>query len=253
VTLKFNRQKEDPKLKSKIATFSLHPWLASIVLLLSWHTSALAQPNLEGVWGIDPSLFRQYSDPQYTPEGQRVIDAYNALTDDPSYACVPSGLGRAWDEPDTSAKIEQFEDHIVISYEMFDLVRTIRLNENGHPIQPEPSTRNIDGLPIHSMGHSIGWYEGDTLLIETLAYAPGYVTTLGKFENASMHVPPQSEAMRSIERIHIDDEDRLVVEIRYVDPINYTAPMTATNRYYRSDFDFIVYGCVPDDVAGEEH
>lgn len=220
--------------------------LVGVSLLLGWQANVLAQSNLEGIWSIDPSLFFEYSEPQYTPEGQRRVDSYNPQTDDPSYGCIPSGLGRAWDEPDTSVKIEQYDDYVLISYEMFDLVRTIPLNQNGHPIQTEPSTQNIDGVLMHSMGHSIAWYEDDALIIETLDYAPGYVTTLRRF-------PPQSEAMRSIERISVDDEDRLLVEISYSDPVNYTEPLKATNRYYRSDFDFVVYGCEPIDVAGGEH
>ena len=140
--------------------------------------SALAQPDLEGIWGIDPSLFRQYADAQYTGEGQRRVDAYNPTTDDPSYWCIPSGLGRAWDEPDTNVEIDQLEDRVVIRYEMFDLVRTVMLDQRGHPLEFEPSTVNIDGEPMPTMGHSIGWYEDDMLVIETVGYAPGYITTL---------------------------------------------------------------------------
>jgi hypothetical protein len=224
------------------------PGLAIIALtaLQIWPSAAAAQPDLEGIWGIDPELFHQYSEPQFTAEGQRRHEAYDVLTDDPSYGCVPSGLGRAWDEPDTTSKIEQFEDRVVISYEMFDLVRTIELDRNGHPIDAEPSTVNLDGVSIPTMGHSIGWYDGDALMIETIGYAPGYITTLRRY-------PPHSEALRSLERIYRDEENRLVVEITYVDPIIYSEPVTSTNRYYRSDFPFSVYGCVPFDVEGETH
>lgn len=206
--------------------------------------AALAQSDLEGVWGIDPSLFRQYSEPRYTEEGQRRFDAYNPSIDDPSYFCVPSGLGRAWDEPDTTVEISQFDDHVVIRYEMYDLTRTVYLDQRGHPLQPEPSTVNLDGVPMPSMGHSIGWYEDDVLVIETVDYAPGYITTLLRYI-------PQSEALRSIERIHRDEQDRLVVDIRYVDPITLAAPVESQNRYLRSDFDFSVYGCIPDPPGQE--
>ena len=213
---------------------AVHPWCAT-----------LAQSDLEGIWGIDPSLFRQYSDAQYTEEGQRHVDAYNPSTDDPSYWCIPSGLGRAWDEPDTNVEIEQMEDRVVIRYEMFDLVRTVMLDQRGHPLVFEPSTVNLDGDPIPTMGHSIGWYEEDALVIETVGYAPGYITTLLRYI-------PQSEALRSIERITRDEQDRLVVDIRYVDPIFLTAPLESRNRYYRSDFGMTVYGCIPDHPGEEE-
>ena len=63
---------------------------------------------------------------------------------------------------------------------------------------------------------------------------------------------PQSAALRSIERVHRDDEDRLVVDVRYVDPITLTAPLESRNRYLRSDFDMTVYGCIPDPPGEEE-
>ena len=206
---------------------------------------ALAQPNLEGIWGIDRSLFRQYADAQYTAEGQRRVNAYNPSTDDPSYRCIPSGLGRAWDEPDTNVEIDQMEDRVVIRYEMFDLVRTVMLDQSGHPLEFEPSTVNIDGDPMPTMGHSIGWYEDEALVIETVGYAPGYITTLLRYI-------PQSEALRSIERITRDEQDRLVVDIRYVDPITLAAPLESRNRYLRSDFGMTVYGCIPDHPGEEE-
>ena len=222
------------------------PGFLSIALLQGWSPAVVAQqPELEGIWGPDPELNRRYSEAQYTAEGQRRFNAYDVTTDDPGYWCVPSGLGRAWDEPDTTVKIEQYEDRVVLRYEMFDLVRSVVLNQNGHPLEPQPSTVNIEGVPMPTMGHSIGWYEDETLVIETVAYAPGYVTTLNRYI-------PQSEALRSIERIRRDEEDRLVVDTTYVDPITLAAPLTSTNRYRRSDFPFTVYGCIPDHPDLEE-
>lgn len=194
---------------------------------------------------MDRNLFRQYSEIQYTEEGQRRLDAFDIHVHDLSLQCIPSGLGRVWDEPDTTVEINQLDDRIVIRYEMFDLVRTIMLNQNGHPLQPNPSTVDISGVVMPTMGHSIAWYEDDALVIETLAYAPGNITTLLRY-------PLQSEALRSIERISLDEEDRLMVEITYVDPIILAAPLTSTNRYLRSDFGITVYGCVPANADNNE-
>ena len=217
----------------------------SFAFFLTWPLATLAQPNLEGIWGIDASLFRQYSEIQYTEEGQRRLNAFDIRVDDPSLQCIPSGLGRVWDEPDTTVEINQLDDRIVIRYEMFDLVRTIMLNQNGHPLQPNPSTVDISGVAMPTMGHSIAWYEDDALVIETLAYASGNITTLLRY-------PLQSEALRSIERIHRDEEDRLVVDITYVDPIILAAPLISKNRYLRSNFGITVYGCAPENAGYNE-
>lgn len=218
--------------------------ILSCVLLYGWPVISFGQPDLEGTWGIDRSLFRQYSEIRYTEEGQRRHDAYDVLVDDFSYQCIPSGLGRAWDEPDTVVKIEQLEDRVVIQYEMFDLVRTVYLNQNGHPVELIPSTANIHGEPMPTMGHSIGWYEGDALVIETIGYARGNITTL-------LHYPPQSMALRSIERIYRDESDRLVVSIDWIDPVTLAEPLVSTNRYLRSKFDLTVYGCIKEEFDHE--
>jgi hypothetical protein len=214
-------------------------------LLLAVPVIAVSQPDLEGIWGIDPTLFRQYSEIIYTEEGQRRQDAFDIHTDDLSLQCIPSGLGRAWDEPDTTVEIQQHDDQIVIRYEMYDLVRTIGLNQNGHPIEATPSTVNIDGVPMPTMGHSIAWYEDDALVIETVGYARGNITTLLRY-------PVQTEALRSIERITRDEEDRLVVDITYVDPLMLAIPLVSKNRYLRSNFGITVYGCTPENAGYED-
>jgi hypothetical protein len=207
--------------------------------------AAQAQPDLEGIWAIDRTLFREYSEIVFTEEGQKLFDAFDIHVHDPSLQCIPSGLGRAWDEPDTNAQIEQHDDRVVIRYEMYDLVRTILLNQNGHPIEPEPSTVNISGQSMPTMGHSIAWYEGNELVIETLAYAAGNITTLLRY-------PVQSEALRSIERIRRDEEDRLVVDITYVDPIVLAVPLMSKNRYLRSEYGMTIYGCTPENAGYNE-
>jgi hypothetical protein len=211
-------------------------------LMLVAPLTVFAQPDLEGVWEIDASLFRQYSEVKYTEEGQRLMDAFDIHEDDLSLQCIPSGLGRAWDEPDTTVEIQQHEDQIVVRYEMYDLVRTIGLNQNGHPLESEPSTVNIDGVAMPTMGHSIAWYEDDALVIETIAYAGGNITTLLRY-------PLQSEALRSIERVTRDEEDRLVVDITYVDPIILAIPLMSKNRYLRSEYDITVYGCTLENAS----
>jgi hypothetical protein len=170
------------------------------------------------------------------------MDAFDIHEDDLSLECIPSGLGRAWDEPDTTVEIQQHEDQIIIRYEMYDLVRTIGLNRSGHPLEAEPSTVNIDGVAMPTMGHSIAWYEDDALVIETVGYAVGNITTLIRY-------PLQSEALRSLERVTRDEEDRLVVDITYVDPIMLAVPLMSKNRYLRSEYGITVYGCTPENAG----
>ena len=82
---------------------------------------------------------------------------------------------------------------------------------------------------------------GMKLLVETLAYAPGFITTMRRYV-------PQSAAMRSMERFYREGE-RLVLEITYADPITLTMPLTFEYRFRRSDFDVVVYGCTPENAG----
>lgn len=206
-----------------------------------------AQPDLEGVWMLDGSYGTfgyTVSDIAYTEEGQRRHDAIDILSDDPSLQCIPSGPGRIWDNPGAPIEFQQLDDRVVIRFEVFDLIRTIGLDRHGHPPEPVPSTVNLDGQSMPTMGHSIGWYESDTLVVETLAYAPGMVTTVRR-------IIPQSAAMRSIERYYRDG-DRLALNVTYVDPIVLAKPFQADYRFRRSDFDVVVYGCTPENAGYDE-
>lgn len=215
-----------------------------LILVLGWPVLGTAQPDIDGVWMLDGSFGEGgfiWSDIVMTPEGQRRYDDFDILVDDPSLECIPSGPGRIWDNPGSPIEIQQFEDRIEIRFEMFDLRRTIPLNRQGHPLEAVPSTYNLDGRPIPTMGHSIGWYQDDELLVETLAYAPGFITTMRRYV-------PQSAAMRSMERFYREGE-RLVLEITYADPITLTMPLTFEYRFRRSDFDVVVYGCTPENAG----
>ena len=91
------------------------------------------------------------------------------------------------------------------------------------------------------MGHSIGWYEDDAFVVETLEFAPGFLTTIRRYV-------PQSAALRSIERFYRDG-DRLALQITYIDPIVLIEPVEIEYRFRRSNYDVVEYGCVPENAG----
>jgi len=85
-------------------------------------------------------------------------------------------------------QVLQRRDHVVILYEDNQQVRRVRLNER-HPANLRPSWT----------GHSIGRYEGDTLVVDTVGFKVGplsMVDTLGT---------PHSEALHLVERYRLVD------------------------------------------------
>lgn len=211
-------------------------YLILITFLFGFSVVAQTELDLKGTWIID-STFENggYSEVVYTPEGKVRAGSYNFLTDDPSLQCIPSGLGRIWGSPGSPIEIQQLENTVLIHYEMFDLRRTVWLNRRGHSVDALSSVVNLKDQAMPTMGNSIGWYEDDILVIETLAYSRGYVTTLGQ-------AIPQSAAMRSIERLYRDG-DRLAIEVTYIDPIVFQEPLTRAYRFKKSPFPVILYGC----------
>jgi|TARA_B100001250_G_scaffold290868_1_gene252614 hypothetical protein len=226
----------------------------------------LSAPDLTGIWqltrGIPNISERFYSQRELTKEGHRRIDVFNIFEDDLNPLCIPSGVGRLWDEPDTAWRVDQYEDRVEIYYEMFDVHRIIKLNQNSHPLEFTPSARNLDGVFMPTIGHSIGWYDGDVLVIETLGFTEGIVSTEarggGSLEttisdtgavrsNKSMWVP-QSEAMRSLEKIY-RDANFMAVDILYFDPITMLTPQEVRYRYSPSSFNFSIYGCVSEEAG----
>jgi hypothetical protein len=76
-------------------------------------------------------------------------------------------------------EIDQTRELIVFRYEYYDQVRLIFLDGRGHPPADAPHTR---------MGHSIGHWEGDELVIDTTHIAPSTITNNGLDHSADIHM-----------------------------------------------------------------
>jgi hypothetical protein len=81
-------------------------------------------------------------------------------------------------------------DHLTITYRLDHQVRIVRMNA-AHPAKPVPSY----------YGDSVGHYEGDTLVIDTIALKPGPFAMLDWFGT------PQTPALHVVERYRLLDYD----------------------------------------------
>ena len=87
------------------------------------------------------------------------------------------------------------------------------------------------------------WYDGDPLVIDTIDFAPGYISTMG--ERAGL---PQSRRMRTVERIS-RAEDALTIETTHQDPTYYRKPIVVSIPYSLSDYELLEYGCTPEEAS----
>ena len=150
-------------------------------------------------------------------ERAREIGAKFDHIDDPMNKCKPAGLitqilqTLPW-------TIERTDDSVVFRYEYWNAVRTIDLKKKSHPADIKTSR----------FGHSIGWFDGPTLVVETRGFEPhlyasllaGGLTTT---ENAVL-----------IERYTLSkDGERLDNFLTVVDPVMLREPLTMKFSWLR--------------------
>ena len=177
-----------------------------------------------------------------TPAGEAAVAAYDPFKDDPTFRCDPVAIRRVWGAPGTPLSITREPDRIVLRHEWMDVVRTVHLNIREHP---------ADG-PRTSLGHSIGHFEGDTLVIETANYSEGvlnqYVEEPGKPTRGLLH----SADLTSVERLSFDAErQRLLVEVALKDPTFFARDFDVSrSEYAPSDLKLEPFNCSPEGVTG---
>ena len=116
-------------------------------------------------------------------------------------------------------------------------LRRIYTDGRGHPDIPEET--------FH--GHSIGHWEGDTLVVDTVNILPEVPLAVseaaGVANNGDMHV---------IERIHLADKDILHDDLEIIAPHILTKPWKTTRIFFRQrarKFDIVEGVCVQGDYA----
>ena len=111
-------------------------------------------------------------------------------TDDmtPSRACMPPSVVYTMQGP-FPMEIFQGTEFIIIKLEYFDLVRIVFMNQTSHP--PD--------IPHTKVGHSIGRWEGSTLVVDTTQIAESTITN-----NGLNH----SDKVRFIERFWLTNDGK---------------------------------------------
>ncbi len=233
-----------------------HLGKTAIVIFLAHASPALAAPDLNGFWMRDwappvppPSAQRgQRPQPgpgqrppggptgqraQLTEEARRVAEAYDPLVDDPAFECSPASLSRFWVEPLSPLEIIQEEDRVIIRHEFMDTVRTIPLSR--------PGERGAAAASV--LGNSIGWYEDQTLVIDTVGFTPSYISTVQGIR--------QTERLHTIERLTPTDNGGFTVAITFEDTTTLVTPWTNTLSFMPSPGgrEPLEYGCIPEEAS----
>ena len=206
-------------------------------------------PDLSGVW---MAFAVENPDgtgnaPRYSPEGQTTLDAFAAqFSEIPETGAWCYGTGMPSVMLSTVSypiEIVQHASRLVMLAELEMQVRRVYLDGRPHP---------EDFLPT-GVGHSVGTWDGETLVIDT--------TLLSEWQ---VRPWPRSEATHVVERVYLTklgritarptgfvasvekpiNDDVLVDEITLTDPTLYAAPQRRTAYFQRmSDTATLEYAC----------
>jgi len=162
------------------------------------------KPDLSGVWYPGPDLEPEV--PPMLPWAEELFKKRSAkVGDDPRAQCLPSGIVRTHGLD--LAKLVQTPGLLVMLVEgSVPGVRQVFLDGRPHPPNLQPSW----------LGHSVGRWEGDTLVIDTIG--------LNDRVWQDLTGRPQTEKAHVIERYRRFDLGHLEVEITIDDPGAYTRP-----------------------------
>jgi hypothetical protein len=210
------------------ALFALAPAIALLAPRAAFGNDALAEQLSAGVWrSLVLGGTNEYAFP-LTALGQTRLESYR-LDQDSSLRCEPPGMPRAF--YNLSPMALAFEgDMLTIFYETMDVVRTVQMG-GAPPPESAPHTPN---------GHSVGRWEGETLVVETSHLAAGETTRDGV---------PKSELMTLRETFLIEEEaerPRLVVSVTISDSENFIRPFTTVDRFVlEPDWELLPFDCHP--------
>ena len=189
-------------------------------------------PDLSGVWygggGIAARNLKPGDTIQLLPEAKKIMDARQSK-DDPEANCLPGGVPRMNPYPwrMIQTPTHKAESHIFILFEgNIHSYRQIFMDGRKHPEDPDPAW----------YGHSIGKWEGDTLVVDTIGYNDRF------WFDFDGH--PHTTQLHTIERFKRTDMDTLSWDITIEDPGSYAKPFTVqTKAALKPDWDLMEYIC----------
>lgn len=157
-----------------------------------------------------------------TPEYQKKYDDYRAAllegkAADPVGSCTqPHGMPRQMGGTPQGPEIIMLPNQVRMTWRHHNATRRIYTDGRAHPT-------GDDLIPTY-MGHSIGRWEGDMLIIDTVGMMAGILDQTGA---------PVSDQVHVVERMKMVGPDLLYNEITITDPIAFTQPWTVTRKYKR--------------------
>jgi hypothetical protein len=201
-------------------------------------------PDWQGIWELDWQhgglAAARPAPPKLTPEAKAKQDAYRKAQTSgqnlqPDQAnCLPPGMPQVMTQP-YPIEFLYAPGKVVIAIEAYMQFRHIYTDGRPLPKDPDPLFQ----------GSSIGHWEGDTLVVETVGFVPFSYISPGVGHSDQMHI---------VERIHRSGPDTILIEQTITDPKVLMEPWTVVHPYKLVKDDLREYICEQNnhDSADEE-
>jgi hypothetical protein len=169
-----------------------HPGLPGFEPLASGPTSLVNLARREGNVSNNMQLVGDYKNPILKPQTAETVKKFGDMSlahigyPTPRNQCWPGGV--PFEFTNNGLMMLQKTDEILVIYRGGPQVRHIRMNQS-HPANPTPSW----------YGDSVGHYEGDTLVVDTVG------VKIGPFAMVDWYGTPHSPALHVIERYRVLD------------------------------------------------
>jgi hypothetical protein len=210
----------------------------------SW-ASIAKLPDWQGIWELNWQgggglAAARPTPPKLTPDAQAKLDAYRKKQGagenlQPDQAnCLPPGMPEVMTQPYPIEFLYR-PGMIVIDIEAYMQFRHIYTDGRAHPKDPDALFQ----------GNSIGHWEGDTLVVDTVGFVPWSNISPGIGHSDQMHI---------VERIRRTGPEFMQIEQTITDPKVLAEPWTAVHTYKLVKDDLREYICEQNnhDSADEE-
>jgi len=194
-----------------------------------------ALPGQTGLWYGDFGGGRGGEIP-FQPWARGVYDFRRENELEPHARCKPSGVVRQFQTPYGVDIVDMPETKVIYIMDVGGphSFRTIHMDGRSHPKDPFPS----------AYGHSIGRWEGDTLVVDTVGFNENFW-----LDRAGL---PHTKTMHVIERFTRVNMNTMRYEYTVDDPSAYTAPWTkVANMSFRSGDELFEYICQDNNLGSE--
>lgn len=197
-----------------------------MLLLLQLSPVSNAEADFTGIWEMDTWITDLWDNsPPFTEAGLAAQKAWEAdPNNDPTHQCL-FHLVRITSAPFLHEVIMQ-DQRVTILYEYHHQIRRVYMDGRDHP----------EDLYSSMMGHSTGWWEDDTLVIDTVGVSAGYLRPQGF---------PHTENLRVVERhTLVGDGAKKQIEMTIIDPEYYREPWSVTLTFSKVEAELDNYDCL---------